>query len=110
MQEGVYLKFFTLENARHGNKLLHEWMVDLALEMALPGCSVFRAVSGYGHHHRRHSQNFLELQGSLPLEVVFVLTQAQADALIARLEAERVHVLHVQMPARFGFIGDADSA
>lgn len=105
MQEGVYLKFFALENTRHGHKLLHEWLTDLALEMELPGCSVFRAIAGYGHHHKRHSQNFLELQGTLPLEIVFALTDSQADALVKRLQQEQVNVFHIRVPARFGFTG-----
>lgn len=107
MQEGVYLKFFAQENTRHDNKLLHEWLVDLALEMGLPGCSVFRAIAGYGHHHKRHSENFLELQGNLPLEIVFALTHAQADALVERLQQQQVNLFHVRVPARFGLIGDA---
>lgn len=107
MQEGVYLKIFALENAHHGGKLLYEWLVDVAVEMGLPGCSVFRAISGYGHHHKRHSQNFLELQGNLPLEIVFALTNAQADALLARLQQQQVNLFHIRVPARFGIIGDA---
>ena len=105
MQEGVYLKFFALENTRQGNKLLHEWLVDLALEMDLPGCSVFRAIAGYGHHHKRHSQNFLELQGTLPLEIVFALSDTQANALVERLCREQVNVFHIRVPAKFGFTG-----
>lgn len=108
MQQGVYLKFFTLENARHGHKLLYEWLVDVALELELPGCSVFRSIAGYGHHHKRHSQNFLELQGTLPLEVVFAMTETQADALVERLRQEQVNLFHIRVPARFGFIGDAE--
>lgn len=105
MKQGVYLKFFTLENARHGHKLLHEWLVDVALELELPGCSVFRSIAGYGHHHIRHSQNFIELQGTLPLEVVFALTDAQADLLLERLQREQVNVFHIRVPAQFGLTG-----
>lgn len=101
--QGVCLKFFAHESTRHGHRLLHEWLVDLALELELPGCSVFRAIGGYGHHHRRHSQQFIELQGTLPVEIVFVLSDAQADALLERLRQEQVNLFHVRIPAQFGF-------
>ncbi len=108
MQEGVYLKFFALENAHHGKKLLYQWMVDLALEMGLPGCSVFHAIAGFGHHHKRHSQGFLELQGNLPVEIVFAVTQTQADALLDKLREENINLFHIRVPAQFGFIDDVD--
>ena len=66
--EGIYLKFYVQENLRHDGRLVHEWLVDVARELALPGCSVFRSIGGYGHHHRLHRQTFVELQGTLPVE------------------------------------------
>ncbi len=42
-------------------------------------------MAGYGHHGRMHSQHFFELQGDLPVEVVFALSEAQAEALLTKL-------------------------
>ena len=99
----VYLEFYALENLRHQGRLVHEWLVDLALELDLPGCTVFRAIAGYGHHHYRHDQDFVELQGTLPVEIVFVLDEAQADRLLQRLAAEQLRLFYLRMPVQAGF-------
>jgi PII-like signaling protein len=102
---GVYLKYYVQENRRHHGKLVYEWLVDLAHELKLPGCSVFRAVAGYGHHQVVHSQHFFELQGDLPMEVVFVLDAAQAGRLMAAVEESALDLFWVRMPAQFGATG-----
>jgi PII-like signaling protein len=100
---GVYLKFYVQENLRHGDRLVHEWLVELARELQLPGCSVFRSIGGYGHHHQVHRQAFVELQGTLPVEVVFALEESDAGRLLARIAAEGLALFYVRMPASFGF-------
>jgi uncharacterized protein len=100
---GVYLKFYLQENLRHEGRLVHEWLVDVALELGLPGCSVFRSIGGYGHHQRRHEQAFIELQGTLPVEVVFALAEDEAESLLQRISAEGLGLFYVRMPVEFGF-------
>lgn len=100
---GLYLKFFVQENLRHRSRLLHEWLVDVAIELELPGCSVFRSIAGYGHHQHRHAQAFIELQGTLPLEVVFALTEQDADRLLKRIAAENLTLFYIRMPVEYGF-------
>lgn len=104
-QQGVYLKFYVQEDRRHAGKLTHEWLVDLARELKLPGCSVFRAVAGYGHHQVVHSQHFFELQGALPMEVVFVLDEVQAARLMTAVREAGIDLFWVRMPAEFGATG-----
>ena len=104
MHDAVCLKFYVQENRRHGGGLLYDWIVDLARTLGLPGCSVFQAIAGYGHHGQMHRQAFFELQGELPVEIEFVLTAAQADALMAKLREAGVEVFWVRMPAEFGFL------
>ncbi|MDN5780926.1 MAG: DUF190 domain-containing protein [Luteimonas sp.] len=101
--EGIYLKFYLQENLRHDGRLVHEWLVDLARELELPGCSVFRAIGGYGHHHQLHRQAFVELQGTLPVEVAFALEEGDAGRLLDRIGAEGLALFHVRIPASFGF-------
>ena len=100
---GVYLKFYMQENLRHDGRLVHEWLVDLAIELGLPGCSVFHSIGGYGHHGHRHQQAFFELQGTLPVEVVFALGEEDAERLLQRITGEGLALFYVRMPAQFGF-------
>lgn len=101
--DGIYLKFYLQENLRLEGRLVHEWLVELARELRLPGCSVFRSIGGYGHHHQVHRQAFVELQGTLPVEVVFALEESDAGRLLARIAAEGLVLFYVRMPASFGF-------
>jgi PII-like signaling protein len=102
---GVCLKFYVQENLRHDGRLVYEWLVDVAVELGLPGCSVFRSIGGYGHHHHRHEQTFIELQGTLPVEVVFALGEDDAERLLQRMAAEKLALFHVRMPIEYGFTG-----
>jgi PII-like signaling protein len=102
--DGVYLKFYAQENRRHGDRLLYEWLVELARTLGLPGCSVFHAIAGYGHHGQMHRQAFFELQGDLPVEIVFALTPEQADVLLSKLRDEKIELFWVRMPAEFGLL------
>ena len=102
---GVYLKFFVQENLRHDGRLLYEWLIDIAIELKLPGCSVFRAIAGYGHHQKRHEQAFIELQGTLPMEVVFALAGEDADRLLQRITAETLTLFYIRSPVEYGFTG-----
>jgi uncharacterized protein len=102
--KGVYLKFYTQENRRHDGRLVYEWLIDIARELHLPGCSVFPAMAGYGHHGRMHRLHFFELQGDLPVEVVFALSEAQAQALLTKLRQEKLEVFWVCIPAEFGLL------
>jgi PII-like signaling protein len=102
---GVYLRLYVQESRRHEGKRLHEWIVDQARAMELPGASVFQAVAGYGHHGRMHRQSFLELQGELPMEIVFALGVEQSDALLALLREQRIELFWVRTQAEFGVLG-----
>lgn len=106
---GVYLKFYAHENHRHGGRLVYEFLIDVAMDLRLPGCSVFRAIAGYGHHNRRHDQTHIELQGSLPLEIVFALSEEQADHLLQRVHDEKLELFYIRMPAQSGFTHDGAS-
>ena len=100
---GICLKFYVLESQRHEGRLVHEWLMDAAIGLGLPGCSVFRSIGGYGHHHKRHDRAFVELQGTLPVEVVFVLDEDGARRLLERVDQERLALFHVRVPVECGF-------
>jgi PII-like signaling protein len=105
MHECVYLKFFVVENQRHGGQLLYQWLLRRASALGLPGGSAFRAMAGFGRHHVLHEAHFYELAGELPMEVVFVASRDQADLLIAEVTSAGLPLFHYMMPARSGTTG-----
>jgi len=105
MRDCVYLKFFVIENQRHGGQLLYQWLLQRASALGLPGGSAFRAVAGFGRHHQLHEAHFYELAGELPMEVVFVASRAEAELLIAEVTSAGLSLFHYMMPAQSGTTG-----
>ena len=97
--QGIHLRFYTYASRKHGAALLYEWLLEFARQKGIHGGSAFRAIAGYGRHGRLHEQHFFELAGDVPVLVEFICTAAEADALIAALRTQDVHLFYAR-PAR----------
>ena len=100
--EGHVLKLYAAQNAKHGGKLLYEWLLEEARELGLAGGSVFRAIAGYGRHGKLHEEHFFELAGDQPVMVEFFAEEAAIMRLLGRLQAEKVSLFYVRLPAVSG--------
>ncbi|PMS36992.1 PII-like signaling protein [Trinickia symbiotica] len=109
MDDHVLLRFYVHENHRLHWKPLWEWLLDEANQMGVTGGSAFRAMAGFGKHRVLHEDRFFELQGSLAVEVEFVVTEAEAQRLIERVAQEKARAIYAIIPARFGVIGGGES-
>ena len=101
---GVHLRFYTIESHRIHHSLVHDWLLEQAKKMGIPGGSAFRAMAGYGRHGRMHEQHFFELAEE-PILVEFVLSVEQADALLALVEKEKLQLFYARLPAEYGVVG-----
>jgi PII-like signaling protein len=102
---GVLLQLYVHENRRHGHVLLYEWLLDEARRLGIPGGSAFRAIASYGRHGVLHEEHFFELAGDLTVRLDFAVSQAQADALLARIDAAGIDLFHVTTAATIGSTG-----
>ena len=102
--KGTYLRFYMHENRKHHGVLLYEWLLETAKKAGIHGGSAFRAIAGFGSHGVLHEQHFFELAGNLTVEVEFLLTDEQADALLGILRRERARVFYAKAPADFGLL------
>jgi PII-like signaling protein len=105
---GYQITFFTESNRSHKGKQLADWIVELALEMRLPGATKIAASEGYGSDRRIHSVHFFEL-GDQPLQIQITVTAEDSDRLFERLRAEKVHLFYVKSPVEFGTLGETDA-
>jgi len=101
---GSYLRFYMHESRKHHHLLLYEWLLEAAKKLGIEGGSAFRSFAGFGRHGVLHEQHFFELAGDLTIEVEFLLTDAQADALLAHLRTEGVRVVYARTRAEFGML------
>ncbi|KPJ33638.1 hypothetical protein BMUNKI379_17250 [Burkholderia multivorans] len=100
----VFLRFYVHEQHRLHWKPLWEWLLEEANRMGVAGGSAFRAMAGFGRHRVLHEDRFFELQGSLAIEVEFIVTEKEAQRLLERLSREELRVCYAMIPARFGVI------
>jgi len=103
--QGIYLKFYVSESQKHGGMVLYEWLLEQAKKMGIHGGSAFRAIAGFGRHGVLHEEGFFELAGDLPVEVGFVVSEDDAGRLLGLLEAERLQMFYVKIPAHYGVTG-----
>ena len=104
--QGVYLKFYVQENRRHHGILAYEWLLEEARKLGVHGGSAFRAIAGYGRHGRLHEEHFFELAGDLSVEVGFVLTEEEAQRLLAHLATEQLKLFYIKVPLEMGIVGN----
>jgi uncharacterized protein len=102
--QGSLLRFYVHEGHRHQRRLVWEWLLEKANELGIRGGSAFRAMAGFGRHHVLHESHFFELAGTLTVEVEFIVTEEEAERLLALLRHEKVRLFYARIPALFGVI------
>ena len=81
MENGTFLRFYVEEGQRHHGVLLWEWLLEQACGLNIRGGSAFQAIGGFGRHRLLHENRFLELAGSVVVEVEFIVDDAEAERL-----------------------------
>lgn len=105
---GVHLRFYTVESQSIHHEPVYDWLLKQARQLGVPGGSAFRAMAGYGRHGRLHEAHFFELAEE-PVLVEFVLSETQADELLAVLRREQLQLFYARLPAMFGTVGMDES-
>ena len=100
--QGTFLKLYISETAKHGSKLVYEWVLETAQKMKIPGGSVFKTVAGYGRHGRMHEEHFFELAGELPLSIELFAEETAIDQLLQTIQGENISIFFVKLPASGG--------
>ena len=102
--KGTILRFYVHENRTHHHIALFEWLLEQAKKLGIHGGSAFRAIAGFGRHGILHEEHFFELAAEMTVVVEFVVSDDDADKLLALLRAERVSIFFARMSAEFGAI------
>jgi PII-like signaling protein len=102
--EGSFLRFYVHERQRHHGILLWDWLLEKASKIGIRGGSAFRAMGGFGRHHKVHEDHFFELAGTLTVEVEFIVTDEEVTQLLDLIREEKIRVFYARIPAEFGII------
>ena len=101
---GTILRFYVHENRTHKHVALFEWLLEQAKKLGIHGGSAFRAIAGFGRHGILHEEHFFELAADMTVEVEFVVTADEAEAMLALLKKEHISIFYARVPAEFGAI------
>lgn len=102
--QGSFLRFYVHEGARYRHGLVWEWLLQQANKLGIRGGSAFKAMAGFGRHHHLHEAKFIELAGTLTVEVEFIVNEEEAKQLLEIVHNAGIRVFYAHIPARFGVI------
>ncbi len=103
--KGYQITFFTRQDRKHGGTPIGEWLMQVAMELKLPGATLMSAAEGFGKSRRIHSAHFFEFADQ-PLEILITANEEQAATLFARLAAAKIRLFYVKTSVEFGVLGD----
>lgn len=101
---GTLLKFYVQEHRQHHGILLYEWLLERAKKLGIHGGTALRAIAGFGRHGILHEQHFFELAADMPVEVTFVVSDAEAESLLNLVKQEKMPIFYVRMPVEYGLL------
>jgi uncharacterized protein len=85
--EGLLLRVFIGESDHADGKPLYEAIMLRARERGLAGCTVTRALAGFGAASRIHTTKVLRLSMDLPIVLEIVDTAEKVRAFLPEVEA-----------------------
>jgi PII-like signaling protein len=103
--KATVLRLYMHESRRFRGMLLYEWLLEQVRKLGVQGGSAFRAVAGFGRHGVMLEQNFFELAGELPVVTEFIVSDADAERILALVRKENIDLLYVCWPADYSTTG-----
>ena len=104
------LRLYMHESRRHRGMLLYDWLLEQGRRLGIHGGSAFRAVAGYGRHGVLHEQHFFELAGELPVVTEFIVSDDEANSILALLGKENIDLVYARWHAEFSMTGSPGTA
>jgi PII-like signaling protein len=102
--KGFQISFFAEQNRRIEHQQAVDWLLHLAKELGISGCTVFSAVESFGADGRRHSARFFEIADQ-PMELIMAVTEAEAEQLFERIRAVETRIFYIKTPIEYGQLG-----
>jgi len=103
--KATVLRLYMHESRRFRGMLLYEWLLEQVRKLGVQGGSAFRAVAGFGRHGVMLEQNFFELAGELPVVTEFIVSDADAERILALVRKENIDLMYVCWPADYSTTG-----
>ncbi|MCF7825493.1 MAG: DUF190 domain-containing protein [Candidatus Marinimicrobia bacterium] len=83
---GQKLCIFIGEDDKYEGRVLHELLLEIALEIGLSGGTIVRGREGFGAHGEIHSMKILRMAENLPLILEFVGRVHKIEAYLEKIK------------------------
>ena len=104
LKPGYEVIFIAPQNRRHHGKLVTDLVIDAAEKLGLHRVTKRSDLEGTGHSGHTHAAHFFELADQ-PIELMYVLGEEQAEALITAVDEADIPVFCLRRPAAYGLLG-----
>lgn len=102
---GYQINFYTLQNRKHQDQPLAEWLLEKAQIMGIRGATVIHADESFGSDRQIHATRFFE-QSAQPVMVIMVVTETEANTLFDLIKSTDIKLFYTKTPVEFGVIGE----
>ena len=102
---GFQINFYTLQDRKHQNQPVAEWLLENAQIMGIRGATVFHAEESFGSDRHIHATRFFE-QAEQPVMVLMVVTEAEAKSLFDLIQGAGIKIFYTKTAVEFGVIGE----
>lgn len=103
----VNLRFYTYEFQQYHTLFLYEWLLVLAHRLGIKAGTATRATAGYGRFTEAHAYRAEELTVNRTIIVEFIVTDDDAEKLLAMIAKEAVQMSYTRHPVEYHEIGSA---
>ncbi|KJE77755.1 DUF190 domain-containing protein [Ferrimicrobium acidiphilum] len=99
------LVIFVNESDRVHHHSAVDFIIRQALDQGLAGASAFRAIDGYGIHHRLHHQTLLSMTDDEGVAIFISDTSDKLNHLVSTLSTAGVRAATLRLPVSVDHIG-----
>lgn len=83
----MLLRIYLAETTRIHDLPGYRYLMEYFLKKGFPGCTVHRAMAGFGHEHRLRTLDMLHLSLDLPVVIDVVDTRERILEIVPEIEA-----------------------
>src|SRR5260370_40728174 len=103
--QGSFLRLYVHEGQRHRGRPAWEWLLEQANKLGIRGGSAFRAMAGFGRHHKLTEAKFFELAGAPAVGSGFILAEKERQQMLNLIHCEKNTLFYSPTSASFWRIG-----
>jgi hypothetical protein len=84
--KALKVTLYLSDGAKHHGVPIYASILDFLFHSGIAGATVTKGLAGFGHGHRLHSANILDISDHLPVKIEFIEAREKVDEILTELE------------------------